>query len=186
MAAYFVFDNYKKEMIEIGEYCSFNGTAYMIPEYTQLIEIQEYKATITSVETGVDTHLTYTISNQPIVILKVEYDLESNNSEDVFQTEDGMIASSALDYRMNFDELTTAEALELMEYIANGDMEDAEEDELEDYNFNAQLDKAYDEMDLTDLNEDFLNMTFVPRNAHVSAWRYCNVCENYGHNESDH
>ena len=184
MAAYFEFNTYMKEtyLIDFAQYCCFNGSAYMIPEYTQSFDLQEYQPRIT-IE---DTHLSYANSNHPIVMLKIEYDLESTNSEDVFLTEDGMMASSALDYRMNFDELTTAEALEIMDSIANGEMEDAEEEELEDYNFNIQLDKAYEEMELTDLNVEFLNMTFVPRNAHVSAWSYCQLCENYGHNESDH
>ena len=61
-----------------------------------------------------------------------------------------------------------------------------EEEDLDEYNFNIQIDKAYYEMEMTDLNMEFVNMTFVPSNAHVLAWAYCTICENFGHNECDH
>ena len=105
-------------MPDIAEYFCFYGSAYMIPENAQPIDNQQYQANIT-IE---DTKLCSANVFHPRALIYMDYDLESINSEEVYMTADGMMASSALDWRLNFEELTTTEAIELMGSIANGEI----------------------------------------------------------------
>ena len=72
-----------------------------------------------------------------------------------------------------------------MESIAEDELIDNDDEEIEEERFNMLIEQTYNEIDLH-LNMDFINMTFRPTNSHVSIWSYCTVCESYGHSDYDH
>ena len=77
----------------------------------------------------VENNLSIADSFQPIIRIYVEYDMKSNLSEDIYiyTIEDGLILSLALDHQMNFNDMSTNEALDWMDGIAYGEFMDLEE-----------------------------------------------------------
>jgi len=170
MAVYFIFDNYMKELFlpDIGTYSLFYGSSYMIQENAIEFDNQSSYSNISITENSFNFAEVF----QPKSILNVDYDMDSNQSDDVYLMLDGYVSSSQLDYMANYDELTTEEAIELMATIADAEQMDMDEDELEEDKFNQLVDQAYQDIKIQDLNMDFINMSFIPSAAHVSICNF--------------
>ena len=65
-------------------------------------------------------------------------------------------------------------------------MQERLDDEIEEMEFDNLIEQSYNLIDFYNINEEFINMSFVPMNSHVSAWSFCDVCQSYGHEENDH
>ena len=160
----------------------FYGTRYMLIEKEKTFMVNECFANVTIMESA----LNEADSQQHKIMLYYEYDLDSIISDDIYATEDGLLTTSIMDYTLNYTDLTTTEAEELMNSIADGDFMDCCEEDYEEDKFNKLIDEAYDRMEMDDMETMFANIQFVPANKHVSAWSYCCVCDVYGHSEVDH
>ena len=125
-------------------------------------------------------------SFQPVTTINIDYEIDSNCSEEVYSTQEGLVTSSMIDHRLNFEEMSTEEAMDLMEYIADGDFQESLDEEMEDMEFENLIEESYNVIEFYNHNEEFINMNFQPVNSHVSAWSYCTVCQSYGHAEDDH
>ena len=160
----------------------FYETRYARIEKAKSFMVEECFANVTITK----SELNEAESQQHRIMIYYDCDLDSIISDDIYDTEDGLQATSIMDYTLNYEDLTTTEAEELMKSIADGDFMDCCEEEYEEDQFNKLIDEAYDRMEIDDLDSMFANTQFVPANKHVSAWSFCAVCDVYGHLEVDH
>ena len=183
MAVYFIVNIIALDEIQpdIVKNSVYYGTNYMITE-----NVVEYDNHCNVNVTTVENQLSIANSFTPITIINIDYDLESDLSDCVYSTADGLVSLSALDYQLNFEDLISSEALQLMDTIAYGDFLDDEEEHADDEHFNRLVDEAYDHMDVCESTEEFHNLKVPPSNQHVSAWQFCTQCGNYGHLSNEH
>ena len=183
MAVYFIFGTYMQELYlpDMATSSVFYGSTYISAG-----NVSEFGDECNANVQIVENNLNIADSFQPITRIYLEYDMESNLSEHIFIIEDRLISSSTLDHRINFNNMSTNEALDWMDGIAYGELMDLEEENAEDEQLNSLIDDTYQQMEMDELNLNFINLEFTPSNRHVSAYKFCVVCETYGHSESDH
>ena len=184
MAVYFIFDIYMNEiqLPDIAENSVFYGFNYMIAENANAYD-QQCKANVTTTE---ENHLLIADSFTPMTAIYFDYDLDSNFSNDIYTTADGIFSLFALDHHFNLNELSISEAPDPMDGIAYGEFLDFEEEHADDERFNQMIDEVYNQMELQDLNTEFNSLNFSSNNPHVSAWKFCTICDTYWHSIDDH
>jgi len=160
----------------------FYETRYAIIEEATHFIVNEGVPNVSIIESVLQTAQ----SNQCKITIYFDSDLDSIMSDDIYTTDDGIFATSAIDHTLNFEDLTTQEAEDLMHTIADGSYMDWVEEDAEEEAFNKLVDACYEQMELDETNNQFLNNNFIPNNSHISAWAFCTVCDNYGHTECDH
>ena len=79
-----------------------------IEKFSELVYNECYPY-ITTIET-----LHIAKSFQPITTINIDYEIDSNCSEEVYSTQEGLVTSSMIDHRLNFEEMSTEEAIDLM------------------------------------------------------------------------
>ena len=175
MAVYFIVNIIALDEIQpdIVKNSVYYGTNYMIAENT--VDYDNHcKLNVTTVENQFSIADSFT----PRSIINIDYDIESNLSDCIFSTADGLVSLSALDYQLNFDDLNLSEALELMDTVAYGDFLDNQEEQKDDERFNQLVDEEYDHMDVREeLNVVSHKLEIPPHNPHVSAWQFCMNCD---------
>ena len=160
----------------------YNGSVYIKLEQATNFYQPTFHAAITVIKEEVH------IAEAHVVKIAFYYDcdLDSNISDSIFITEDGLLALSVLDHHLNYDDIDTDDALKIMDTIAYGEYLDEQEQVIEDENFDTMIDEAYLNMGMEDITTLFNNINFVPSIAHISAFAYCDICEIYGHNLENH
>ena len=161
---------------------AFYETRYARIEKTKNFMVSECFANVTITESV----LIEAQSNQCKITIYIDSDMDSILSDDIYTTDDGIFAASAIDHTLNFEDMTTQEAEDLMNTIADGSYMDWVEEDEEEQAFNKLIDDCYEQMEYNDTNNQFINNNFIPVNLHISVWSFCAVCDSYGHTEADH
>ena len=125
MATYFMFNTNTNEIYlhNIATSPVYYGSVYIPIENASEFDM-ESKATITIMDNNLVTAGTF----QPISIVRIDYEMESNTSEIFFTTDEGLVSSSMLDHHINFANMDTNEVEYWMDGIANGEYMDWEEE----------------------------------------------------------
>ena len=100
-----------------------------------------------------------------------EYDNTIDEEEDIYLQSNGcLVSSSVLEKKLNFEDLSTEEALDLIQLIAEGQAED--EEEIEEEKTQKAIDNTYSSMELEALQEldaNFQDLGLVLPNEDLPA-----------------